>query len=352
MIAGIQIRIHVTFVLLLVWVALSSKVAGLGPTATLLGVALVLVVFAIIVIHELGHALVARRYGVRTREILLLPIGGIANLERIPERPSQELAIAVVGPAINLVLAGVIWFAIALAGGDVHLGDATSLGGLFAAQLLWINVALALFNLIPAFPMDGGRALRALLAMRLGRERATEIAAGLGKMFAVTLGVYGLLTSPWLVLIALVIWFGARHEGEITRLRSAIRDVPVSAAMNRQVHTVTPDESLEEAARWLVASGQSQVPIVDHGAPVGVLTRGDVATGLARAGASSPVAAAPHHDAFIVTPADRLVDVFDQLAQSPETVAVVVQDGMPVGIVSPEQIASFVALRERPIAPH
>ncbi len=350
-IAGIPIRVHLTFALLILWIALSSAVAGLGPTATVVGVILVFVVFAIIVIHELGHALMARRFGVRTREILLLPIGGIASLERIPDRPTQELAIAVVGPAINLVIAGLLWLGLTATGHTVHLGAATSLGGMFAVQLMWINVALAAFNLIPAFPMDGGRALRALLSLRLGRGRATEIAGTLGKLFALVLGIYGLIASPWLALIAVVIWLGARQELQTTRVREAIRDVPVSAAMNRQIHTVAPEESLEEAARWLVASGQNQVPIVDHGAPVGVLTRGDIATGLARGGTVSSVAAAPHHEAMVVGPADPLIDVFDVLTHSPETVAVVVEQGIPIGILSPEQIASFVVLRERPSAP-
>jgi len=348
-IAGIPIRVHVTLALLLAWIAISYSAGGLGPAATLLGVLLVVAVFAIIAMHELAHALVARRFGVRTREILLLPIGGMASLEHLPERPSHELAIALVGPLVNLVLAAILWLGITLAGGEIDVRAAGSAGEAFATQLLWINVALAVFNLIPAFPMDGGRALRALLAMRLGRERATAISAGLGKMFAVGLAVFGLLFNPWLVLIAAVVWFGAGREAEVVRLRAAITDVPASAAMNRRFDTVTPDESLGDAARLFVETGQGQIPIVDHGEAIGVLTRTDVADGIARGGAAGPVGSAPHHEAITVAPGEPLDRVFDRLVRSPDAIAVVVDRGAPVGIITAEQLATFVAMQS-PVA--
>jgi Zn-dependent protease/predicted transcriptional regulator len=347
-IAGIPIRIHLTLVFLLAWIALSSIVGGLRPQATLAGILLVVAVFVIIVIHELGHALMARRFGVETREILLLPIGGIASLEQFPERPSHELAIALVGPAINLVLAGVLALEIMVVRGSLDPAATTTVWQLFAVQLMWVNLWLALFNLIPAFPMDGGRVLRALLAMRLGRLRATDVAAALAKVIAAVFAMLGLLFNPWLILIAVVVWLGARQEAGMVRLRAAISDVPVSAAMKRQIEVVTPDQPLEQAARLLVATGQSQLPIVEHGEMVGVLTRGDVASGMAAAGADGRVAAAPHHDAVTVTPAEPLAHVFDRLVSSPDAIAVVVDDGVPVGIVTADQLAMFAALRAPP----
>lgn len=348
-IAGIPIRIHLTLVFLLAWIALSPAVTGVRPQATLAGILLVVVVFAIIVIHELSHALMARRFGVETREILLLPIGGIASLEQFPERPSQELAIALVGPAINLVLAGLLWLGIMLGRGSVDPAAATTIWQLFVVQLMWVNLWLALFNLIPAFPMDGGRVMRALLAMRLGRLRATDVAAALAKVIAAVFAMLGLLFNPWLILIAVVVWLGARQEAAMVRLRTAISDVPVSAAMKRQIEVVTPDQPLEQAARLLVATGQAQLPIMDHGEMVGVLTRGDVTSGIAAAGADGRVAAAPHHDAVTVAPTEPLDHVLDRLASSPDAIAVVVDDGVPVGIVTTEQLAMFAALRVPPI---
>src|SRR2546430_8190000 len=158
-IAGIAIRIHVTLLLLLAWIAIAYIVAGASGGAVVLGLMLVLSVFVVIVVHELAHALVARRFGVRTRDILLLPIGGIASLERMPENPVQELAVALVGPAVNLALAMVLW---AMA------------SGVFVRQLMGIHIGLGLVNLIPAVPMDGGRALRSLLAIGVGPTRATD----------------------------------------------------------------------------------------------------------------------------------------------------------------------------------
>jgi Zn-dependent protease/predicted transcriptional regulator len=340
-IAGIPIRVHLTLGFLLVWIAISSTIHGLGPRDVFAAVLLVAIVFAIIVVHELGHALVARRFGIPTREIVLLPIGGIARLARTPDKPSQELLVALVGPLINVAIAGVLWLFV---GG--HLDPGASYGRALAIQLVWINIALAVFNLIPAFPMDGGRVLRALLSFKLSRLRATAIAAAFGQAFAVLLAVVGLFFNPWLVLIAVVVWLGARQEAEMVKLRAALVDVPVSAAMNRHVETISPDRSLEEAAQLMVTRGQEQLAIVVHGEALGVLTRRDVAAGLTQAGADAPVAAAPYHDAISVEPDAALETVFDQLTQMPEAVAVVVDHGVFIGIVSPEQLATFVALRQ------
>jgi Zn-dependent protease/CBS domain-containing protein len=294
-------------------------------------VVLVALVFAIIVIHELGHALMARRFGVHTRDILLLPIGGIASLERIPDRSAQELAIAVVGPAINVVLAGLIGAGIGLSGGSVNVNPTDSIGMSLAVRLFWINLVLAGFNLLPAFPLDGGRALRALLALWMPREKATTIAAGLGKALAAVFAVVGLLYNPWLVLIAVVVWFGARHEAELVRLRSSLSGVPASAAMLRRVDTVTLDDSLENAASLMTATGSPLLPIVEQGRTVGVLTPDDIRTGLDRAGPEGSVADAPAHGALTFAPNEPLDRVLDRLQSDPDAIGVVVDHEAPVG---------------------
>ena len=317
-----------------------------GASAATIGLGLVLVVaiFATIVIHELAHALVARRFGYRTRDILLLPIGGIASLEHMPERPSQELAVAVVGPAVNVAIACVLWAVISITGGATRLGEATSVGGAFVTQLMWINVGLAVFNLLPAFPMDGGRVLRALLAMRLGRARATDVAATSGKVFAVAFGVWGLFSNPFLILIAVVVWIGASQERALVHLKAALDGVPVSAAMLRRIDTIALDEQLEQAVARLIATGHDQLPVVDHGRPVAVLTRSDLAQGLALAGRDAAVSAAPMHGIVTVGPTDPLDLVFDRLRESPEAVALVVDHGTTVGMVTAETLAQYVAL--------
>ena len=338
---------HLTLLVLLAWIAGAHMLGGAGFGGTALGLFLVLTIFAVIVVHELGHALVARRYGIKTRDIMLLPIGGIANLERMPEKPKQEVAVALVGPLINLALAGILWVGIAIAGGTTRLAEATTIGGAIATQLFWINIGLAAFNLLPAFPMDGGRALRGLLSIYMGHERATNVAAVLGKVFAVGFAIFGLFSNPLLLLIAFVVWAGASQERRLVQLKSAISGVPVSAAMLRRVEAVAPDQPLEDAAALLLSGGLNQLPVIEHGKPVGVITRSDVATALAHAGPEATVANAPQHTVVTVSPAESLDIVLEKLREEPDSVALVVDDGEPVGVLTPEHLAAYVALHTK-----
>jgi Zn-dependent protease len=207
---GIDIYVHGTFLILLAWIGLSHIFNGHGAAAALQGVAFTATIFGIVVLHELGHALAAARYGIRTRDITLYPIGGVASLERIPENPRQEFVVALAGPAVNVALAALLGGVLAIArlpGGveNVHL-----IGGSFLAKLMWVNISLALFNLLPAFPMDGGRVLRAALAFRMSRDRATEIAARVGQAMALGFGLLGMFGNPMLLFIALFVWTGAQ----------------------------------------------------------------------------------------------------------------------------------------------
>lgn len=202
--AGIDTYVHATFVLLVGWAAWASY-AGAGTAfAAVLGVGFLLAVFASVLMHELGHALVARRYGIRTRKIILSPIGGLAQLDGMPAKPRQELMVALAGPAVNFALAAVLFAIGSGMGGSPLFG--------LLDGLVWANVTLGAFNLLPAFPMDGGRALRAFLATRMGSHSATEIAAGVGKLIAVVMGVIGLATNWVLVAIAVFVWFAASAE--------------------------------------------------------------------------------------------------------------------------------------------
>src|SRR5581483_5320297 len=207
-IAGIDVYVHATFALLLLWVGFVNYAPRQSLADALAGLAFILCLFAVVVLHELGHALTARRYGIKTRDITLLPIGGVARLERMPSDPTQELLVALAGPAVNVVLAGLLFAVLAARGwavGSVEqlAAELSTFGGNLLLQLFVANVFLALFNLLPAFPMDGGRVLRALLAMRMDYVKATRIAAGVGQMMAVLFGIVGLLGNPFLLIIAL-----------------------------------------------------------------------------------------------------------------------------------------------------
>jgi Zn-dependent protease len=222
-VAGIAVQVHWTFLLLLGWVALMHTRAGGGLADALRGVALTLAVFACVVLHEYGHALTARRYGIGTRDITLLPIGGVARLVRMPEDPRQELLVAAAGPAVNVMLAAAFAAVLAGTGGRVPITGVTLFGSRFLEQLMWINVVLVIFNLLPAFPMDGGRVLRALLALRMPYLKATRWAAAAGQTMAVALGFAGIvLPSPFMVLIALFVFSGARAEARMVEQRYGV----------------------------------------------------------------------------------------------------------------------------------
>ena len=226
-IAGIGIYLHATFLLIVLWIALQEY--SFGARAIAGSMLYIAALFAIVVLHELGHALMARRFGVLTRDIILLPIGGVARLERMPRNPRQELLVALAGPAVNVALAIVLYVIIRLSGPvpstELYDFDLVTSVRAFVYQFVFVNIVLALFNMIPAFPMDGGRVLRALLAMwTRNYARATGIAAGIGRGLALLLGAVGLygFKNPLFVLIALFVWIAGRNEALAVR---ALREV-------------------------------------------------------------------------------------------------------------------------------
>jgi Zn-dependent protease len=231
-IAGIDVYVHATFLLLLAWVAVSHYSENQRLADAAYGLFFITTLFGIVVLHELGHALTARRFGIRTRDITLLPIGGLARLERMPEDPRQELLVALAGPAVNVVLASVLITILACTSGLAALNDVKLVGGSFVANFVVVNVALAVFNMLPAFPMDGGRVLRAFLAMRMDYVRATQVAANVGQALALMLGFIGLTSNnPLLIFIALFVWMGATQEASMVQMKAALGGIPVQQVM-------------------------------------------------------------------------------------------------------------------------
>jgi Zn-dependent protease/predicted transcriptional regulator len=349
-VAGIEVRIHATFLILLAWVAfggvLAAGGAGGGAGSAFASTGLLLAVFAIVVLHELGHALVARRFGIRTRDIVLLPIGGVSRLERLPSDPREQLWVAVAGPLVNVVLAAVI-LAYVLAKHELGaLGSWTMEGrGSIAGQLFWINVSLAAFNLLPAFPMDGGRALRALLATRMQDARATAIAARLGQAMALLLGAVGLFWNPLLVFIALFVWMGATQEESASELREAIEGIPVRSAMVTDLRTLAPDAPLEDAMRHVLEGFQQDFPVVEDGRVVGVLTRGDLMKSLSARGAREPVASAMRREFPTAEPSEPLSSAFERLRQDGIRTIPVLEGTRLVGVLTSENVGELVMFR-------
>jgi Zn-dependent protease/CBS domain-containing protein len=343
-VAGISIYLHATFLLLLVWIAMSYLGAGQGAATAGLGLLLVASVFAAIVVHELGHALVARRFGIVTRDIMLYPIGGMARLERMPERPGQELLVAIVGPLINGAIALAIYLGLRLSGAGA--GDnPLSIGGSFAVQLMWINLSLGAFNLLPAFPMDGGRILRALLAFRMDRPRATVVAARIGRGIAVAMGVAGLLWNPMLAVIAVFVWLAAGQEAAMEQLKTTLRGVSVADAMVSGFETLTADVPLAAAATRIASGFQHDFPVVDDGHIVGMLSRSDLRRGLAVASPDTPIGEVMHRRFPTADAGENLGAVLARLPADGSAVLVIDHDH-PVGLLDPRHIDELLAVRQ------
>jgi len=340
---GIEIYIHATFVMLLGWVAFSHIAGGVG--AMWRGLALVICVFGIVVLHELGHALVAKRFGVRTRDITLLPIGGVARLERMPEKPLEELLVAVAGPAVNVVLALLLWSLLAFTGSSTNLSGIGLVGGPFLTKLLWVNVSLAAFNLLPAFPMDGGRVLRAALALKMDYVRATEIAARLGQGMALLFAVLGLFYNPMLLFIALFVWMGAQQESTMVALKKALSGVPIGSAMVTEFRILSPLDRLSSAAAFVTGGFQHDFPVVDGKRIVGVLTRSDVVRGLSEGEAGALVATAMHREFVTAHPTDMVESVLARQQQSNAAPIVVVRGDAVVGLMTAETIGEFILMQ-------
>ncbi len=345
--AGIDLRMHITFPLILLWGALRfGLLTGQGLTGGVFGVVVTLLLFAIVVLHELGHALTARRFGVPTRQIVLLPIGGVAQLERIPSNPVQELLIALAGPAVNFVLAGLLFvlgraFNIGLS--DLWSGVAALTQGtgapLFGTVLFGYvfvtNLFIAIFNLIPAFPLDGGRVLRALLATAMPYTRATQIAAIIGQGLALLLGLWGFLGGGFfIILVAIFIYMGAGAEVQLVQARSTLRDVRVGQAFSRQVHVLSPNDPLQRAVDLTLGSFQADFPVVQDGRLVGLLTGADLLKALSGQSGGALVGSVMRSDFGIASPTDDLFETQQKFAEQQIDALPVVDGGRFVGLLT------------------
>jgi Zn-dependent protease/CBS domain-containing protein len=339
---GTMIRVHVTFLLLLAWIGGSAWIAG-GAQAALESVIFILLLFACVVLHELGHVLAARRYGVRTPDITLLPIGGVARLERIPEKPSQEFVIAIAGPAVNVVIAAIL---LVILGGFLppESLDLDNPGVNLLARLAGANIFLVVFNLIPAFPMDGGRVLRAALAHWLGYARGTRIAATIGQVLAFGLGFLGLFGNPLLLFIALFVYLGATAEAYAAQMREVSRGLLARDAMVSRFESLTPASRIEDAVGQLLSTSQHEFPIVDGAGKMrGLITRDDIIRGLREKGAETSVLEILRTDIPSVGETQSLREAMVQIQQQGKAaVAVVNGEGRLTGLITPENIGELM----------
>jgi Zn-dependent protease/CBS domain-containing protein len=299
-IRGIEVKMHITFPLILVWAAVQFgflNQRGFSPSGAGFGIVITLLLFICVVIHELAHSLTAARMGFPVRDIVLLPLGGVSQMERMPERPAQEFLMAVAGPLSNVVIAGILAVVGLFLPLDLRNGlrkvmvNPTRLGWADTLPyLVFTNLGLAVFNLLPAFPMDGGRVLRALLGTVMSHTRATALAVGVGQGLAWLFGLAGLLTGNLMwILIAIFVYSGASQEGRMIQVRNALQGLQVRQAFSRHAQVLSPDDPISHAADLTLESFQSDFAVCDGDRIIGMLTYTDVIRALKQRQPETPI---------------------------------------------------------------
>ena len=339
---GIQVRVHWTFPLILLWAAFQF---GGNAAAAFFGVTAISLLFVLIILHELGHSFAAQYYGVPVKQIVLSPLGGVAQLAHMPEKPIQEFVIAIAGPAVNVAVAVVMWVTAVILNINIsnplHVlmgAGGVTLSALFAYVFVY-NIFLAAFNLIPAFPMDGGRVLRALLAMRLDYGRATAIASAVGRAFAVVMGLYALFNGAiFLILIAVFIYSAAAQENQAVKVRSTLRGYTVQQAYAPSAYRLSPYHNLQHAADFMLMSGQSSFPVCQGESYLGFVTRPRLEQALQTRGRHTWVSDIMRRDIRPVSLWDDLYDVQKRMEVEQVDALPVMGDGRCLGIITRRHI--------------
>ena len=357
-VAGIDIKIHITFFLILLLGALQWG-GRYGTPGAFFGILLMILLFVCVTLHELGHGIMAQRFGVPVREIVLLPLGGVALMARNPSKPLHELLIAAAGPLVNVVIA-LILFAATGASGALDLlngqglvdGQPPALS--FELLMVWLlaaNVSLVLFNLIPAFPLDGGRMLRAVLAMLMSYQRATRIASTLGQLIAVVLGVYGFVSGNFVLgLVALFVFFGAGQESAEGQARTVLETRRVGDAYNKHALTLQIGDRVSRVADYILTSYQPDFVVLQGGQPIGIVTRDDVLRALASDPGDGYVTGIMRREIVQIAAAASLEDARDLMNERGVRVVAVYDGQTYLGLVSLEDIAGafmVIAFQQR-----
>lgn len=344
---GTEVRIHATFLLLLAWIGLISLGNG-GLAAALEAMVFLIAIFTCVLLHEFGHVLAARRYGIQTPDIILLPIGGVARLERMPRKPSQELIVAIAGPAVNILIAGLLMLVLRISpavGLNFNMVEGT-----LADRLIAWNLIMVAFNMIPAFPMDGGRVLRAFLAMLTDYANATRLAAGVGQVLAVLAAVVAMFVAqnPLLVIIAVFIFLSAGQEAAYVSEQEAVRGLTVRDAMITHYATLQEGAILKDAVNLLLSGSQQDFPVVDrHGAFAGMLTRRRLIETLDQNGPQHPVTEAMEKCEVTLDPRHALPEALDHLRTGacPALPVIHPLDGNLVGLLTAENVGEMLMVR-------
>ena len=344
---GIRVSVHWTFLLIIAYVIFVAVQQGMDLTHILFSVLLVLTVFLCVVFHELSHSLTARRFGISTKSITLLPIGGVADLEKMPEEPRQELAVSIAGPLLNLVIGLLLFIILSFTGQlDIHPSDLRTIDeSNFLVILMSANIMLAIFNLIPAFPMDGGRVFRSLLAMRLSRDQATMVAMNIGKMFAVGIAILGIYTNPFLIFIAIFIYIGAQREYEVVKYTSALSGYSVENVLMHEYTPIHPNDPIKRAVDILLNTQEQRFIVAEENKVRGILTRNDIIQGLTEHSEETAVQHIMNPEVTVFYSGQPLEEVYEKMRHQQITMAPVVKENYVEGIIDMDNIHEFIMVR-------
>ena len=345
----ISVYIHWTFSLLLLFIVYVNYKAGQNTTQILWSLLFIACIFLTVFLHELGHALTAKKFGIKTKDITLLPIGGLARLERLPEKPSEELMVAFAGPLVNIVLAIGTGLFISLPNTSeemlVQLANGVNANNFFLNFYL-VNIVLAIFNLIPAFPMDGGRVLRALLSYKLERHVATKIAARIGQILAVGFIFLGFFANPFLIFIGLFVFMGAQIESEYTESKYMLKGYKVRDVLMKQYPTIDYNETLETAVKLMLDSQNKHFLVTQNGIPMGTLNREQIIEGLSKKEEESELPSIIDKNLILLQADSLLEDVFELVYKHKSTLMLVMENNQLIGTLDTENLLEFILINE------
>lgn len=346
-IAGIGVYIHWSFSLLIAYIVYSNYRAGHNAEQIIWSVVFILSIFVIVFLHELGHSLAAKKYKIKTLDITILPIGGLARLERIPENPKEEFVVAVAGPAVNIAIAAITCLFITIP--DIKDLTIQLSGGVnqsnFFLNFFIVNIWLAIFNLIPAFPMDGGRVLRALLAMKFERHIATKIAARIGQLLAVGFVIFGFYSNPFLIFIGLFIILGAQGEVEMTQAGFILRGVFVKDIVMKQYETIDENDIVENAVKILLNGHCKNFLVTSHNNPVGSLSRDEIIQALSNNGNKTTIDTVMNKNILRLNSNEPIEEAYQKLLAKKNGLATVYDGQQFVGVLDTDNILEFIMIK-------
>ena len=348
-IAGIGLFVHWTFSLLILFIVYTNYKAGQNSIQILWSVLFILCIFLTVFMHELGHALTAKKFGIKTKDITLLPIGGVAQLERLPEKPSEELMVAFAGPMVNIVLALITSLFISLPNTSQEMVSQLDNGvnaGNFFLNFYLVNIILAFFNLIPAFPMDGGRVLRALLSYKLERHQATKIAARIGQALAIGFVLLGFYYNPFLIFIGIFVFMGAQIESEYTESKYMLKGYKVRDVLMKQYPTIDYNETLETAVKLMLDSQNKHFLVTENGIPMGTLNREQIIAALAKKEGETKLSSIMDRELILLQADNLLEDVFELVYKNKSTLMLVIDDNQLIGTLDTENLLEFILINE------